>query len=219
VWSDDGGTGNSADSAESGDMTDSDSESAETEKVIYLTIDCGYDNGLTAGMLDVLKEYDVPACFFVTQTYIRDNIELVKRMKEEGHQVGNHTITHPVLADKSYSEILQELSGCYDYMKEATGYDMDPYFRPPCGEYSERVLAIAQDMGYKTIFWSMAFYDYDVNKQPGADYVIDHFNKYIHNGAIILLHNVSTSNAEALETVIKNLQSQGYRFASLNELE
>jgi peptidoglycan-N-acetylmuramic acid deacetylase len=207
------------DSAESGDMTDSDLDSAETEKVIYLTLDCGYDNGLTAGMLDVLKEYDVPACFFVTQTYIRDNIELVKRMKEEGHQVGNHTITHPVLTNKSYSEIVQELSGCYDYMKEATGYDMDPYFRPPCGEYSERVLAIAKDLGYKTIFWSMAFYDYDVNKQPGADYVIEHFEKYKHNGAIILLHNVSTSNAEALETVIKNLQADGYRFASLNELE
>jgi peptidoglycan-N-acetylmuramic acid deacetylase len=211
--------GGNTDSAEQGEMTDSDTESSETEKVIYLTIDCGYDNGLTAGMLDVMKKYDVPACFFVTQTYIRDNVELVKRMKEEGHQVGNHTITHPVLTNKSYSEILQELSGCYDYMKEATGYDMDPYFRPPCGEYSERVLAIAKDLGYKTIFWSMAFYDYDVNKQPGADYVIEHFNKYAHNGAIILLHNVSTSNAEALETVIKNLQAQGYRFASLNELE
>jgi peptidoglycan-N-acetylmuramic acid deacetylase len=207
------------DGADSSAADNGNAASSGTESVIYLTLDCGYDNGLTAGMLDVLKEYDVPACFFVTQTYIRDNVELVKRMKEEGHQVGNHTITHPVLTNKSYSEIVQELTGCYDYMKEATGYDMDPYFRPPCGEYSERVLAIAKDLGYKTIFWSMAFYDYDVNKQPGADYVIEHFNKYNHNGAIILLHNVSTSNAEALETVIKNLQAEGYRFASLNELE
>lgn len=189
------------------------------DKVIYLTLDCGYDNGLTEGMLDVLKRCDVPACFFVTQTYIRDNIALVKRMKEEGHQVGNHTIRHPVMTKLSNDEIKAELDGCYNYMKEATGYDMDPYFRPPSGEYSERVLAIAQDLGYKTIFWSMAYYDYDVNKQPGCDYVIEHFKKYHHNGAIILMHNVSTSNAEALETVINNLKAEGYRFASLNELE
>ena len=191
----------------------------DDDRVLYLTFDCGYDNGYTEKMLDVLKEQDVPACFFLTQTYIRDNIELTKRMKEEGHQVGNHTITHACLVERSYEEIIKEVSGCADYMKEATGYDMDPYFRPPCGDYSERVLAISKDMGYKTIFWSMAYMDYDVNKQPGADYVIEHFKKYHHNGAIILMHNVSSSNAEALETVIVNLKANGYRFASLNELE
>ena len=191
----------------------------DDDRVLYLTFDCGYDNGYTEKMLDVLKEQDVPACFFLTQTYIRDNIELTKRMKEEGHQVGNHTITHACLVERSYEEIIKEVSGCADYMKEATGYDMDPYFRPPCGDYSERVLAISKDMGYKTIFWSMAYMDYDVNKQPGADYVIEHFDKYHHNGAIILMHNVSSSNAQALETVIVNLKANGYRFASLNELE
>lgn len=191
----------------------------QSEKVIYLTMDCGYDNGLTEGMVDVLTRCEVPCCFFVTQTYIRDNIDLVKKMKQNGFQVGNHTISHPELYNMSYEDIKRELDGCYNYMKEATGYDMDPYFRPPCGEYSERVLALAQDLGYKTIFWSMAYYDYDVNKQPGTDYVIEHFNKYHHNGAIILMHNVSTSNAEALETVINNLKAAGYRFASLNELE
>ena len=189
------------------------------EKVLYLTMDCGYENGLTDGMVDVLIKCEVPCCFFVTQTYIRDNINLIKKMKENGFQVGNHTISHPQLYKMSYGDIRKEIDGCYDYMKEATGYDMDPYFRPPCGEYSERVLSLAGDLGYKTIFWSMAYYDYDVNKQPGADYVIEHFNKYHHNGAIILLHNVSTSNAEALETVINNMKAQGYRFASLNELE
>ncbi len=188
------------------------------EKVIYLTFDCGYDNGYTEVMLDVLKEENVPACFFVTQTYIRDNIDIMKRIKSEGHQVGNHTITHPSLPNRSYDEIVDELEGCYNYMKEATGYDMDPYFRPPCGEYSERVLAIANDLGYKTIFWSMAYLDYEVDNQPGADYVIQHFEKFHHNGAIILMHNVSSSNAEALQTVIKNLKEEGYRFASLNEL-
>lgn len=188
------------------------------EKVVYLTFDCGYENSYTDEILDVLKKEDVPACFFVTKTYIRDNPELSTRMKEEGHQVGNHTITHPSMPEKSYEELIQEITGCAEYMREVTGYDMDPYLRPPMGEYSARTLKLTQDLGYKTIFWSMAYLDFDVNNQPGADYVITHFEKYHHNGAIILMHNVSSSNAEALETVIKNLKAEGYRFASLNEL-
>lgn len=188
------------------------------EKVIYLTFDCGYENEFTDEILDVLNAEDVPACFFVTKTYIRDNPELATRMKEEGHQVGNHTITHPSMPSVSYEELILEITGCAEYMKEITGYEMDPYLRPPMGEYSERTLKITQDLGYKTIFWSMAYVDFDVNDQPGADYVINHFNKYHHEGAIILMHNVSSSNAEALETVIKNLKAEGYRFASLNEL-
>lgn len=188
------------------------------EKVMYLTFDCGYENGFTGHILDVLKEKNVPACFFVTKTYIRDNVPLVKRMKEEGHQVGNHTITHPSLPTKSYEEIVSEVEGTADYMKEVTGFMMDPYLRPPMGEYSARTLAITHDLGYKTIFWSMAYLDYDVNKQPGADYVIRHFEKYHHSGAIVLMHNVSQSNSEALATVIDNLKGEGYRFASLNEI-
>lgn len=190
----------------------------QEQGVIYFTFDCGYENGYTEQMLDILKEENVPACFFVTQTYIRDNIDIVKRMKEEGHQVGNHTISHPCLPSRSYEEIVHELNGCAEYMKEATGYDMDPYFRPPSGDYSAKTLAIARDLGFKTIFWSMVYMDYDVNKQPGVDYVINHFKKYHHNGAIVLMHNVSSSNAGALKTVIENLKSEGYRFASLNEL-
>lgn len=189
------------------------------EKVIYLTFDCGYENGYTEQILDILERQEVPACFFVTKTYIRDNPDLTKRMKEEGHQVGNHTITHPSMPTKSYEEIIQEVTGCADYMKEVTGYEMDPYLRPPMGEYSARTLMITRDLGFKTIFWSMAYMDYDVNNQPGANYVIEHFNMYHHSGAIVLMHNVSSSNAEALETVIVNMKAEGYRFASLNELE
>lgn len=196
-----------------------DERATDEDRVIYFTFDCGYENGYTEKMLDILKEENVPACFFVTQTYIRDNIDIIKRMKEEGHQVGNHTITHPTLANRSFAEIVNELKGCSEYMEEATGYKMDPYFRPPKGEYSERVLAIAQDMGYRTIFWSMAYLDYDVNKQPGEDYVIEHFNKYHHSGAIVLMHNVSSSNAGALKQVIENLKEEGYRFGSINDLE
>lgn len=188
------------------------------EKVVYLTFDCGYENEFTDEILDVLKQEDVPACFFVTKTYIRDNPELATRMKVDGHQVGNHTVTHPSMPSVSYEELIQEITGCAEYMKEITGYDMDPYLRPPMGEYSQRTLKITQDLGYKTIFWSMAYVDFYVNDQPGADYVINHFKQYHHNGAIILMHNVSSSNAEALETVINNLKAEGYRFASLNEL-
>ena len=189
-----------------------------SEKTIYFTFDCGYENGYTEKMLDILIKENVPACFFVTQTYIRDNVEIVKKMKENGFQVGNHTITHPCLVNQSYNEIVNELNGCYDYMKCATGYEMDPYFRPPCGEYSERVLAIARDLGYMTVFWSIAYMDYDVNKQPGCEYVTEHFRKYHHDGAIVLMHNVSSSNYEALETVIKELKEAGYKFGCLNSL-
>lgn len=196
-----------------------DKGATKDKKVMYLTFDCGYENGYTSQILDVLKEQNVPACFFVTQTYIRDNPELVKRMKEEGHQVGNHTITHPSMPSKSYEEIINELEGCATYMAETTGYNMDPYLRPPMGEYSERTLKLSQDLGYKTIFWSITYLDFDVNKQPGVDYVINHFEKYHHSGAIILMHNVSASNADALGTVLVNMKNKGYGFASLNELK
>lgn len=196
---------------------DTDADEAD-EKVMYLTFDCGYENGYTEQMLDVLKEHNAKACFFVTMTYIRDNPEIVKRMKEEGHQVGNHTVSHPAMPDKSIEEQKEELNECADYMKEATGYDMDMYFRPPSGVYSERTLQLAKDMGYKTIFWSMAYLDYDVNKQPGVDYVTEHFEKYYHNGAIPLLHNVSESNANSLDSVLSYLADEGYRFASLDEM-
>lgn len=193
-------------------------QNAGDDKVMYLTFDCGYENGYTEQILDTLKKYNAKACFFVTQTYIRDNVELVKRMKQEGHQVGNHTVTHPSMPDISVEKQKEELKACADYMKEATGYEMDTYFRPPSGEYSERVLQLAKDMGYKTIFWSMAYLDFDVNNQPGKDYVIKHFDKYYHNGAIPLMHNVSQSNAEALDTVLSNLTELGYRFVSLDEM-
>lgn len=192
--------------------------SAAEDKVIYLTFDCGYENGYTEKMLDILKKEEVPACFFLTQTYIRDNIDIVKRMKKEGHLVGNHTVYHICMPEKSYEEILKEVRGCADYMKEATGYYMDPFFRPPSGEYSARTLMLTKDLGYKSIFWSIAYLDYDVNKQPGVDYVVDHFEKYHHSGAIVLMHNCSSSNAGALEQVIANLKAKGYRFASLYDM-
>ncbi len=189
------------------------------EKRIYITFDCGYENGYTADILDILKEEKVTAAFFVTQTFIRDNVELTKRMKEEGHLVCNHTVTHPCMPEKTIAQQREELLTCEQYMKEATGYEMDLFFRPPKGEYSERTLQMAKDLGYTTIFWSMAYLDYDVNNQPTSSHVVEHFAKYHHPGAIPLMHNVSLANHDALKQVIENLKAEGYEFGSLYELQ
>lgn len=190
-----------------------------SEKKMYITFDCGYENGFTPGILDTLKEEGVTAAFFVTQTFIRDNVELVKRMKEEGHLVCNHTVTHPSMPGTTVEEQQQEILSCESYMKEATGYDMDLFFRPPKGEYSQRTLQIAKDLGYTTVFWSMAYLDYDVNNQPSKQHVIDHFTKYYHPGAIPLLHNVSSANHDVLQQILRNLKKEGYTFGSLYDLQ
>ena len=188
------------------------------KKKIYLTFDCGYENGFTPKILDILKKQKVTAAFFVTKPFIREAANLVKRMKKEGHVVGNHTVHHksmPTLTDRDNK---QEIIDCAEYCKQATGYEMDHFIRPPMGEYNEKSLNLTKSMGYKTIFWSMAYVDFDVNKQPGKEYVIEHFKKYTHNGAIPLMHNVSQSNAEALDEVITNLKKEGYQFQSLKNL-
>lgn len=188
------------------------------QKVMFLTFDCGYENGYTPKILDVLKKEKATAAFFVTKPFIRENIDLVKRMKREGHMVGNHTVHHKSMPTLSAREQKDEILDCQEYCKEATGYEMDRIIRPPKGEYNEESLQIAKDLGYKTIFWSMAYVDFDVNKQPGVDYVIEHFKENYHNGAIPLMHNVSKSNADALEKVLEFLKEEGYQFLSLKRL-
>lgn len=193
-------------------------EATEEEKVVYLTFDCGYENGFTPGILDTLAEKEVKAMFFVTKDFVVKNSEYVKRMKEEGHLVGNHTVRHLSSPSLTPEELEAELGEVVKTMYELTGYAMDPFFRPPMGEYSERTLKAAQDMGYSSIFWSIAYYDYNVNDQPGKEYVVDHFNTYHHNGTIILMHNTSQSNAEALADVVDLLKTEGYRFGELTEI-
>ena len=188
------------------------------KKKIFLTFDCGYENGFTPKILDVLKKQKVVAAFFVTKPFIREGRELIRRMKKEGHIVGNHTVHHKSMPTLSDRDNKQEIIDCADYCKEATGYEMDHFIRPPMGEYNEKTLKLTKSMGYKTIFWSMAYVDFDVNKQPGKQYVVEHFKKYTHNGAIPLMHNVSQSNAEALDEVITNLKKEGYQFESLKKL-
>ena len=190
----------------------------QEDKVVYLTFDCGYENGYTETMLDALKKHNAKAVFFITAHYAKDAADIVKRMKEEGHYVGNHTAWHPDLTQKSVRDIKLEIKECEEAMYEHTGYAMDPLFRPPKGEYSERVLKIVQDMGYKTLFWSLAYMDYDVNDQPGKQYVVDHYKKYIHPGAIPLIHNVSESNAQALDQVLTDLEAAGYTYGDAMQI-
>ena len=188
------------------------------KKKIFLTFDCGYENGFTPKILDVLKKQKIVAAFFVTEPFIREGRELIRRMKKEEHIVGNHTVHHKSMPTLSDRDNKQEIIDCAEYCKEATGYEMDHFIRPPMGEYNEKTLKLTKSMGYKTIFWSMAYVDFDVNKQPGKQYVVEHFKKYTHNGAIPLMHNVSQSNAEALDEVITNLKKEGYQFESLKKL-
>ncbi|MCL2573246.1 MAG: delta-lactam-biosynthetic de-N-acetylase [Defluviitaleaceae bacterium] len=189
-----------------------------SQKELYLTFDEGYENGYTEVILDVLAEKNVPAAFFVTKSYIRENPELVERMITEGHVVGNHTVKHKSSPSLSESEMITELTSVAEYFKETTGKDMPPFFRPPMGEYSERVLAITQDEGYYTIFWSFAYQDWIQDKQPGAATAHKKVMEGLHNGAILLLHAVSSSNAEAMADIIDSAKELGYEFKSLYEL-
>lgn len=189
------------------------------EKVFYLTLDAGYENGYTETILDTLKENNVQALFFLTKSYIRDNPELTTRMKQDGHLVGNHSVTHPSMPTLTDEELIIELEETARYFEEVTGFKMDPFFRPPRGEYSERTLYLTRKLGYRTIFWSLTYKDWDVNKQEGKEYAYNHVIENFHPGAIALLHAVSSSNTEAMDDIIKTLKEEGYRFGNLYEIE
>ncbi len=186
-----------------------------SRRVVYLTFDNGYENGYTIPILDTLRNNQVKASFFVTESYINKNPDIIKRMVADGHAVCNHTSTHPSMPDISDSQIENEIRKTEESFQRVTGTRMAPYLRPPSGEYSERTLAVTQKLGYSTVFWSMAFKDWDVNNQPGADYSYNHVMTNVHPGALILLHAVSSSNAEALDRIIKDLKAQGYEFSLL----
>ena len=168
-----------------------------TNKQIWLTFDEGYENGCTAGILDTLKEKNVRAVFFVTYDYCKRNPELVKRMIAEGHTVGNHTWSHPSLPECSPDELYSELSLLHEYVRDEFGYDMY-VMRPPKGEFSQRVLVCAKELGYTTVLWSFAYPDWDVNNQPDQEQAFQKITGKSHNGAVYLLHAVSETNAAIL---------------------
>lgn len=188
------------------------------KKYLYLTFDEGYENGYTPQILDVLKKNNVPAAFFVTGSYMEREQDLIKRMTDEGHIVGNHTLNHPSMPDvATEAQLKKEIYNLDDMYYEITNKHMK-YIRPPKGEFSERTLAISKKCGYKTVLWSSAYADWDVNVQKGEEFAYNSVMKYIHNGNIILLHAVSADNANALERIIKDCKNMGYEFKSLDEL-
>ena len=186
------------------------------EKKICLTFDEGYENGYTSKILDILKEKNAEATFFVTYDYCKKSPELVQRMIEEGHTVGNHSYTHCSFPSCSEREITEEIMYLHDYVKENFGYTMS-YIRFPKGEFDEKSLKIAQKCGYKTVFWSFAHDDWDTDNQPTAKEAFDKITSQTHNGAIYLLHAVSKANTDCLSDVLDYWSNNGFRIAPMTE--
>ncbi len=186
--------------------------------MIYLTFDAGYENGCTARILDVLKQHGVKAAFFLVGNYMEQNPELVRRMAEEGHVVGNHTYHHWDMSKigdmATFREELQSLEKLYT---QITGQTMQKYYRPPQGIYSEENLRMAKELGYRTVFWSLAYVDWLNDKQPTSEEAFSKLIPRIHNGAVVLLHSTSKTNAAILDDLLTRWESMGYRFGSLDE--
>ena len=191
---------------------------ADGGKVIYLTFDAGYENGHTAEILDILQRQQVPAAFFLVGDYLERNADLVRRMAAEGHTVGNHTMNHPDMSALDTAAFARELEAVEALYLDITGEELPKFYRPPQGVYSEANLEAAKDMGYKTVFWSLAYADWDNQNQPDPAAALKKLNSRIHDGAVVLLHSTSATNAEILEELILTWKGMGYRFASLEEL-
>jgi peptidoglycan-N-acetylmuramic acid deacetylase len=189
------------------------------EKIIYLTFDCGYENGNTPAILAALKKHQVPATFFVVGNFVSDNPELVKQMFAEGHTVGNHTAHHPDMSAISDLESFQqELEELEQLVRDATGQEVSKYYRPPQGKYSENNLKMAQQLGYKTFFWSLAYVDWYEDQQPTKEEAFEKLLKRIHPGAVVLLHNTSATNGAILDELLTKWEEMGYRFGRLEDL-
>ncbi|MCI9052617.1 MAG: delta-lactam-biosynthetic de-N-acetylase [Lachnospiraceae bacterium] len=189
------------------------------EKVIYLTFDAGYENGNTAAILDALKKHNAPATFFLVGNYIETSPDLVKRMVAEGHTVGNHTYHHPDMSKISTKEAFEkELGDLEKLFEETVGQSMVKFYRPPQGKYSESNLKMANEMGYKTFFWSLAYVDWYEDKQPTKEEAFKKLLGRIHPGAIVLLHSTSKTNGEILDELLTKWEEMGYQFKSLTEL-
>ncbi|MBP3965412.1 delta-lactam-biosynthetic de-N-acetylase [Paenibacillus sp. DLE-14] len=189
------------------------------QRELYLTFDNGYENGYTSRILDVLKEKGVPAIFFVTGHYVKDKPDLVKRMAADGHLIGNHSWSHPDMSVIPSSQIQTELAKVKMAVAELTGQQEMRFLRPPRGIFNSRVLAVSKEQGYTSVFWSVAYRDWEPNAQRGWRYAYDNVMKQLHPGAVILLHSVSKDNTEALPQIIDAARQQGYTFKPLNELE
>ncbi|MBE6992789.1 MAG: delta-lactam-biosynthetic de-N-acetylase [Ruminococcaceae bacterium] len=189
------------------------------EKVIYLTFDAGYENGCTEKILDTLKAHNVPGAFFLVGNYVEQNPELVTRMISEGHIVGNHTYSHPNMENITSKEAFaEELIKLEQVFEEVTGQQMSKYYRPPQGKYSEDNLELAKTLGYTTVLWSLAYVDWYEDDQPTAQEAFDKLIPRIHNGAVVLLHSTSQTNADILDELLTRWEDMGYTFGTLDQL-
>ena len=189
------------------------------QKGLYLTFDNGYENGYTEKVLDVLKAKRVPATFFVTGQYIKDQPELLKRMVAEGHIIGNHSWSHPDVSQISEVKLKDELDRVKQAVTEVTGQKEMKYLRTPRGIFNNRSLAVSKQLGYTNVFWSVAYMDWNTKSQKGAQYAFEKVTAQLHPGAVILLHSVSKDNAEALGRIIDEARKRGYEFKSLDDIK
>ena len=188
------------------------------QKYIYLTFDLGYEAGYTSKILEVLKNNDVKATFFITAHYLNTQEELVKQMIEEGHIIGNHTVNHKSMPGCSLDTIKTEVMDLHSAVYEKFGYEMK-YIRPPKGEYSQRTVAYTNTLGYTTVMWSFAYDDWDESKQGREEYGKKKILDNVHNGEIMLLHATSKDNSNILDDVIKQIKEMGYEFRNIDEFE
>ncbi|WP_025782786.1 polysaccharide deacetylase family protein [Sporosarcina sp. D27] len=188
------------------------------EKVVYLTFDNGYENGETESILDTLEKEKAPATFFLTGHYLKSAAPLVKRMVKDGHGIGNHSFDHPNMAKLSPEKMEEEWTSFDKLLEETTGIKRTVYARPPEGIFNEQVLAVGNSLGYRHIFWSVAFIDWYADKPKGRDFAYNELMNQLHPGAVILMHTVSSDNSQALPDFIRDAKKQGYTFGSLDDL-
>ena len=189
------------------------------QKVLYLTFDAGYENGCTAKILDILKKHQVPAAFFLVGNYMERNADLVRRMVAEGHIVGNHTMHHYDMSKlEDQAAFQKELTDLEDLFRGLTGKELPKYYRPPQGIYSQANLSMAKELGYRTVFWSLAYVDWNNDSQPSRETAFQKLLPRTHNGAVVLLHSTSQTNAEILDELLTKWKEQGYTFASIDKL-
>lgn len=192
---------------------------SDSEKVMYITFDCGYENGNTAPILDALKKHNVKATFFVVGHFLETAPDMVKRMVEEGHSVGNHTYHHPDMTTISELPAFQkEVDDVANLFHEITGTELAPYYRPPQGKCNATNVKMAYELGYCTIFWSLAYVDWNQDAQPSHEEAFDKLTSRAHPGAVVLLHNTSQTNGEILDELLTKWEGMGYSFRTLSEL-
>lgn len=189
------------------------------DKVIYLTFDCGYENGNTEAILDALKKHNAKATFFVVGHYLESAPDLVKRMLADGHTVGNHTYHHPDMSSiSSMEQFRKEMDDAAKLFEQTTGQKMSMYYRPPQGKYSTENLKMAKELGYSTFFWSLAYVDWNQDSQPTHEEAFKKLTGRIHPGAVVLLHNTSKTNGEILDELLTKWEEMGYTYGTLEDL-